>query len=146
MLASLDDINTHLPQDKLEADDSSVSLYQVDAERIIRGYLSGIFSPSTLAAWADPDTTPVVIRAIAGRLIAAAFYADRYAEDDPDVPAYAQQKYNEGMMMLMQVQSGALVLTEVTESPGDSFTDADFWPNDTTEPGPLFTISENIFG
>jgi hypothetical protein len=132
--------------DKLEADDSSVALFQVDAQRIVKGYLAGSFSPSTLAAWADPDTTPSIIRAIAGRLIAAAFYADRYAEDDPDVPAYAQEKYNQAMLMLMQVQTGALILTEVTEPTADAFVNLDFYPNDDTVPGPLFTIGDPTFG
>lgn len=145
MLASLDDINTHLPTDKLEADDSSVALFQTDVERIVKGYLAGIFSPSTLAAWGDPSTTPGIVRAIAGRLIAAGFYANRYAEDDPDAPVYAQNKYNEAMGMLMQVQSGALVLADVVEVPAEAFSNLDFWPNDSA-PGPLFTIEDNVFG
>lgn len=141
MLASLDDINTHLPVDKLEADDSAVELLQVDARRIIKGYLSGVFPPATLAAWADPATTPETIRGIAGRLIAAAFYIERYAEDVADIPAFAQMKYNEAITLLTRVQQGQLTLEEVTAVSTEVLTNADFWPNDTTT-GPMFTIDE----
>jgi hypothetical protein len=145
ILASLDDIQTHLPVDKLEVEDTLVDLLQIDVNRTIRGYLSGVYEPATLAAWDDPDDTPGIIRGIAGRLIAAAYYAKRYAEDDPDVPQYAQRLYNEAMATLVGVQSGRIILEEVTtEVTGDNLTREDFWPNDDTE-GPLFKVGD-VFG
>jgi hypothetical protein len=138
VLASLDDVNTWLPQDKLEADVADVDLFQEDADRVIKGYLSGVFSAVTLAGWADPGTTPVTIRAIAGRLVAAKFYKQRYAEDVVDIPEYAQQLYDEAMAMLMQVVSGSLVIDPAIQVPGQ-LGELDFLPNDDSE-GPFFRM------
>ncbi|KKW09706.1 MAG: hypothetical protein UY48_C0055G0009 [Candidatus Gottesmanbacteria bacterium GW2011_GWB1_49_7] len=142
-LASLDDINVHLPSDKLGLADGDDTEMQLDAERIIKGYLSTVYSAATLAEWADPATTPGLIRAIAGRLIAAFYYALRFSEDSVERPEYAQFKYDEAMSMLKQIVAGTLLLPEVTETPttGLSFTSADFWPNDDD---PVFTMSKEF--
>lgn len=137
-LASLEDINVHLPPDKLEVTDAEESPFQTDAERIIKGYLSGIYTPITLASWVSPTTTPGLIRAIAGRLIAAFEYRRRYSEDSLDDPQYAQNKYNEAMMFINELRSGTIVLDGITGETGLS--DLEFWPNDTTD-GPYFTMA-----
>ena len=36
-LASLDDINVHLPEDKIEVDSARYDDIQLDAERVVRG-------------------------------------------------------------------------------------------------------------
>jgi len=137
-LASLDDVNTWLPQDKLEADNADVDLFQEDADRVVKGYLNGVFPAATLATWADPDDTPGIIRAIAGRLVAAKFYKQRYAEDVVDIPEYAQQLYDEAMAMLMQVVAGTLVVDPAIQVPGQ-LGELDFLPNDDSE-GPFFRM------
>lgn len=144
-LASLDDVNVHLPQDKLAAEESDLEFFQVDAQRIIKGYLAGVdpFTPQVLAGWDGPDNTPETIRAIAGRLIAAAYYANRFSEEDPDVPAYSQKLYNEGMAMLVGVMNGTIEIEEVSTNVEGTLSSDDFWPNDTTE-GPLFKISDTF--
>lgn len=141
-LASLDDVNSFLPTDKIEATEGNEETDRalLDSERLIRGHLAGVFSPTELASWADPATTPELIRAIAGRLTAAFFYRLRYSEDTFQVPEYAQTLYQEAMDLLMQIKTGDVELEEVTEGtqiqvPGSSF----FWPNDTTSP-PKFTM------
>jgi hypothetical protein len=154
-LASLDDINTHLPDDKLTMSESEDELYQIDAERIVKGYLSGVFSPTTLAAWGDPSVTdstengyvPGTVRAIVGRLIAAAFYTKKLAEDVTEVPSYAQKLYDEGIAMLRAVMTGDIILEDVVEqvTTGGTLTNADFFPNDTTS-GPLFTMDQQFAG
>ena len=104
--ATLDDVNMHLPTDKLEMKQPALDLMGVDAERIIRGYLSNVFTPLVLAGWTDPTLTnpatagyvPELIRAIAGRFIAAFYYRERYSEDSLDDPQYAQMKYDEAML------------------------------------------------
>lgn len=143
--ASLDDVNMHLPTDKLEMEQPQLDLFGIDAERIIRGYLAGVFTPATLASWADPDSTPELIRAIAGRFIAAFYYRERYSEDSLDDPEYAQFKYNEAMNLLMGVIGGSLDLIDTAEpsTVGGHFTAEDFYPNNS-DPGPIFTMDDHL--
>lgn len=144
-LADLEDINVHLPTEKIEVDSALYAPLQLDAERIVRGYLAGFFTPAELASWSDPDSTPGLIRAIAGRFIAAFYYRLRYSEDSLEDPTYAQNKYNEAMGMLKGVLDGSLVLEEVViASPIGQLTSADFWPNNTTTPGPAFTMGMEL--
>jgi len=141
MLASLDDVNTHLPIDKLQATDGNpeILLHGTDVERLIKGYLSDAYSPPVLAAWADPDSTPEYIRAIAGRLVAAFYYARRYSENIPDWDrTYPQRIYNEAMDMLEKVRAGLVDLPEVAESVGTEFK-SDFW-GPTPLADPVFTM------
>lgn len=145
LLASLDDVNTHLPTDKLEAEDGikAINLYQVDVNTIIKGGLSSVFSVTTLAAWADPSTTPPYIRSIAGRLIAAFWYANRRSEQMADWDrSFPQRIYNEAMAMLDMVRQG-LVDLGLTEESGVQFSNLFFIPNATTT-APKFTM-DSVF-
>ena len=120
ILASADDINTHLPTDKLDVTDdaatAAVNLFEIDVDRLIKGTLSGVFAPTTLASWISPATTPQWIRGAAGRLIAGFYYAQRYSEDLASESSYAQGLYNEGMCMLEQVRNGDVILP-ISEAP-----------------------------
>lgn len=136
-LASLDDVNTHLPGDKFKATDGNpeITLYQTDIERLIKGYLSSVFSQATLALWAAPATTPKYIRACAGRLIAAFYYAKKVSEDLPDWDrTYPQRIYDIAMSMLEAVRTGDVILEEVTEEVGTAFDDSFFWPRKDSIP------------
>jgi len=151
--ASLDDVNMHLPTDKLEIKQPDLDLFGIDAVRIIRGTLANVYSAVTLAGWADPDITdptavgyvPELIKAVAGRLIGAFYYRERYSEDSLDDPQYAQVKYNEAMAILAQIVEGDLVLWDVTETPTstENLTADDFFPNDTDEP--MFSVDDKLF-
>ena len=143
-LASLEDINLFLPEDKIEVDNARYAPLQLDAERIVRGYLAGFFTPAILASWIDPDSTPGLVRSIAGRLVAAFYYRERYSEDSLTDPQYAQNLYNEGIGFLNDILAGKIVLEEVVvpESSGH-ITSADFWPNNSTE-GPFFTMTQEL--
>jgi hypothetical protein len=144
-LASLDDVNVFLADDKLQALDADDNASQLDAERIIKGKLSGTYSPVVLASWTTPVTTPEYIRAVAGRLIAALYYARAYSEETPAVPAYAQGLYDQAMAMLCKVVEGFVILPEVptSEQPsiGGRLDSTDFLPNGDTI-GPVFTMTE----
>lgn len=148
ILASLQDINTHLPEDKAKMLDSSDDQLQVDAQRLIRAQLSGVFQPSTLASWVDPDDTPELIRGIAGRLIAGKWYATLYSEDELGVSSFAQSLYAEAITMLAEIRAGTLVVTDANGEPIETnlldFTSGSFYPNDSA-PGPFFTM-EKEFG
>lgn len=146
--ADLTDVNTHLPEDKIPMDSSEIDPFALDAERIIRGYVGGVIPYATYNAWADPSHTPELIRAIAGRLIAAAFYAERYSEDDPNIPAYAQNLYNQAIAYLMAIKAGTQIVIETDGTTLDvnssELSNADFRPNDLSTP-PAFT-RDLIFG
>ena len=144
-LVVLDDINVHLPKDKLvvlEADDDAL---QLDVERIIKARLSGTFSPVTLASWTTPGTTPGTIQGIAGRLIAAFVYARAFASESVGLPEYAQWLYDQAMMSLDYIVTGSITLPEVTTEVGDTgsrFTQDFFWPNDSTSTEGRFTMQD----
>lgn len=141
MLAALSDIRTHLAEDKLTVTDANTQTFQIEAARIVKSYLSGVFQATTLASWADPDSTPEIIRTIAGELIAAFLYRKRYSEDDTHVPEYAQTLYNEAINMLNEIRTGLMVVIgpdgEPIEDNQLDMSSEDFYPNDTA-PGPFF--------
>jgi len=154
MFCTLDDVRVHLPLDKIEPEWADFERMELDAERIIRGYLSNIVPSTTIAGWDDPTVSdptatgyvPELIRAIAGRLIAAFFYRERYSEDSLDDPVYAQVKYNEAIALLNGVISGQFVMYDV-QPPldlGERLNSDDFWPNNTDD-GPFFTVDDRFF-
>jgi hypothetical protein len=139
MLASIDDVNAFLPSDKFKATDGNpdIALFQTDVERLIKGYLSSAYSSSTLAGWAAPSSTPGLIRSIAGRLIAAFYYAKKASEDIPDWDGtYPQLIYNEAMALLEKIRTGELTLIEVPEGeqPETVFDSDFFWPRAGSTP------------
>jgi hypothetical protein len=144
-LASIQDINVHLPTDKIEVDSAQYEPLQLDAERIVRGYLSGQVASSILASWVDPDSTPELIRAIVGRLVAAFWYRQRYSEDSLADPVYAQNKYNEAILWLQDIIAGTMLLpdTEGVIVATGTLTQLDFYPNDGA-PGPYFTMTQEL--
>lgn len=142
MLASLDDIKTHLPGDKLQVTDGNaeIALFGVDVERLIKGYLSSVFTAALLASWDEPTNTPGYIRGCAGRLVAAFYYAKRFSADIPDWDrTYPQRLYDEAMQMLELVRSGQVELEGVTETPGTQFSTDFFYPDGTAR-APAFTM------
>jgi hypothetical protein len=142
--ASLDDVNMHLPTDKLEIEQPELDLFGIDAERIIRGYLAGVVPAAAMATWTSPDTTPELVRAIAGRFVAAFYYRERYSEDSLDDPSYAQFKYNEAMSLLQGVVGGTIVINDPTiPQIGIRFTAEDFYPN-AQDAGPIFTMDDHL--
>lgn len=148
ILASLEDINVHLPDDKAKMLDSDDDLLQIDAARYVRSLLAGMFSASTLQAWNTPDNTPELIRGVAGRIIAAKYYATLYSEDVDTVSAYAQSLYNEANNTILGIRSGSMVVLDSNDNPvaveiGVSLGSGDFWPNNDT-PGPVFSIGMNL--
>jgi len=149
LLASVDDINTWLVDDKLEANEVNSASQQIDAWRLIRGQLVGTFDPTTVAAWTDPLSTPDQIRAIAGRLIAAYMYRSVYAEDLGDIPPYAQTLYNEAIQMLSDIRNGTTTVVDENGNPiSDNQLDMssdDIFPNNNTTDGPYFLMGQ-VFG
>lgn len=142
-LCTLDDINVFLPEDKLGVLNADDDALQLDAERIIKGTMSGTFSAATIALWTTPVTTPNLLRAIAGRLIAALVYARAFSSEVDAVPEYAQKLYDEAMSMMASVISGDITLVDVVEETtvGERLTDANFYPTENA-PGPFFTMTQ----
>jgi len=135
------DIQVQLPVDKLQVEEIPDDLIKVkeDTERIIRGYLAGVYTPATLASWTTPALTPDLIRAIGGRLAAALIYRTRYSEDSLDDPQFAQFKYNEAMRMLQGVIDGTLVLEDVPADSATQFSNEFFYPTNEAD-DPKFTM------
>jgi hypothetical protein len=147
LLADLDDVKRWLPDDKLLVTDGSTSSFQVEAYRIVKSQLAGVFTPVELQSWANPDSTPDIIRSAAGRLIAAYVYREAYSEDVPDIPEYAQTLYNEAIALLQGVRSGQITVVDSTDNPIETnmldMSSDDFWPNNSA-PGPYFTVEQEF--
>lgn len=137
------DINVHLPTDKISAEEGDLlDEIKEDIERIIRGYLTGYVDALEMATWLTPETTPGTIRAIGGRLGAAFIYRRRYSEDSLDDPQYAQFKYNEAMMMLQRIIDGTITLD--SDDVGSGLTTDMFYPNDPNTDPPKFTMNQQF--
>lgn len=148
LLASLEDINTHLPAN-VKATDSLTEI-QIDALRLIRGQLTAIFTPAILSSWDVPANTPELIRGIAGRLIASKYYSvlvsQQYADE---LPGYSVTLYSQAISMLSDIKSGALVVVDedgnvVSGTDIGSDPQGDVFPNDSTA-GPYFEMG-TVFG
>jgi hypothetical protein len=147
LLASIQDINTWLPDDKLEATGPNTDKFQIEAWRLIRGQLASSFLPTTLASWTGPTTTPDQIRSIAGKLIAAYLYKKVYSEDSVEIPAYAQDLYNEAIADLIAIRMGSITVLDADDNPIEDnlqgLGTADFYPNSSAN-GPYFTMDQTF--
>ena len=143
LLASLQDINGWLADDKIEANDANTNQLQIDAWRTIRGQLASSFLPTILVTWTTPATTPDQIRGIAGRLIAAWLYKRSYSEEFDKVPQYAQDLYTSAIGDLAGIRSGMITVVGVDGNPiginQEGLTVDDFYPNDSATPS-YFTM------
>lgn len=144
ILASTEDINAQLDNDIISADLNNTNLIQASVARVIRANLSQIVDTTALYSWATPETTPEVIREIAGKLIAARLYMAEVSRSGQIVPNdhYAVRLYNEGMDLLRQIISGTIVIPNVIVTPTDSLTDLDYFPVDDTDRA--FTLSKEL--
>jgi len=145
LFATVDDINAHLPENKAAISDADDDLLQVEAWRLIRAKLSTTFATTTLNTWADPDSTPDIIRTVAGMVIAAKWYAELYAEDSDTDATFANNLYLQAMDLLNQIAAGLIVITDDTGEPlvdTSSLSSDDFYPNDTV--APVFTMGKEF--
>jgi hypothetical protein len=143
MLASISDIQNFLGDDKIIVTDANSNKAGIEADRLIRGQLAGVFTPLTLSTWVDPETTPELIRGISGRLCAAFIYRATYSEEQEAVPEYAQVLYNEALMMLSDIKEGTLTVIDPGFEPIDSSGSIlSFWPDNTTSPA--FTMDQTF--
>jgi hypothetical protein len=135
------DVQIHLPYDKLkiEAIPDDLIKAKADAERIVRGYLSGVIDSSVIALWTTPAGTPEIIRAITGRFAAALIYRLRFSEYGLTDPEYAQNKYNEAMSLLMKIIDGTITIPGT--DPGTVFDNTYFQPNSTFA-DPVFAMGD----
>lgn len=116
ILASIEDINGFLP-DLIEITDGQDTQYQIDANRVVKSQLAGVYTPLILTGWDAPADTPQLIRGIAGRLIAAKYYAIQFSQETTNVPQYAQNLYNEAISMLANIKRGALIVVDDNNDP-----------------------------
>ena len=146
-LADISDVLTYLPADRIPTISNDITGYQLTVERMIKAYLTDVYTPVTLASWTSPDTTPQIIRETAGKLIAGLRYRDRTSEEEPGgIPDdnYGQRLYNEAMDMLRAVRSGDMSLVDVVSGEvvaTDTGFGIQYFPSDNT---PLFTIGQQF--
>lgn len=143
LYATLSDVRTHLPDDKTQIQDGEDDLLQIDAKRLIDARLAGTLTTEVMALWITPTATPPIIREIAGKLIAAKYYATLVSEDEPDGSAFAQNLYNEAIATINDIRNGTLVVLDAdgNELDNTGLVEASFWPNDSTTPS-SFTVDE----
>lgn len=143
MLASNADIQNFLGDDKISVGDVNAAKPNIEAERLIKGQLSGIFTALTLSSWNSPENTPEQVRGIAGRLAAAFLYRGMYSEEQEAVPEYAQLLYNEAIMLLQDIKTGNLSVLDEDNVPIDSSGSIlGFWPNNSTVP--VFSMDQKF--
>lgn len=148
LLASLNDINAHLPPNVQISNDVDDSL-QVDALRLIRGQLVSIFTPMVLNSWTTPDTTPELIRSVAGRLIASKYYANLLSGQVPDeMAAFAVSLYNEAIGILTDIKSGVelVVGTDGNVLPQDTIGSDPALDMNPVTGSPVFTMGRALSG
>jgi len=140
-LVADEDVQSHLPKDKLKVEDIPDDRNQIylDAERIVRGYLAGVIDSSVLATWTVPTATPGVIRTITGKLCAAEIYRVRFSEQSLDDPGFAQEQYDQAMKMLQDIIAGNLLVEGVPDT--TTFDNTYFEPNDASTDPPKFLMS-----
>lgn len=149
LLASNDDVQTFLGNDKFTVDDGNSGKEQVEAYRLITSQLNGVFTTAIIATWITPATTPGIIRSIAGRIVAAYLYRNAFINEAVEVndAEYGQILYNEAIKMLAAIRSGMLVVVDADNNPiavsGLDMTMDDFYPNAST-PGPVFTMGQTF--
>lgn len=145
VFASKTDIQAWLQPDKIKVDDANSQKPNIEATRIVKGALAGMFAPIVIASWADPSTTPELIRGVTGRLAAAFLHARIYSEEsDREISAYSQWLYQQAMADLAAIVTGTLTVVDVDEIPIDTKGTGllSFFPDDTTTP--MFTIGREF--
>jgi|ERR1041385_4727121 hypothetical protein len=134
--ASNSDIQTWFGDDKITVSDALSFKAKIEADRLIRGQLAGVFTALTISSWTSPGNTPELIRSIAGRLAAAYIYEAIYSEEQTALPEYAQKLYNDAIQMLQDIKTGNLIVVGADNNPIEESAGGflSFWPDDTTSP------------
>lgn len=145
MFASKTDIQAWLRQDKILVDDANSQKPNIDAMRIIKGQLAGVFAPIVIASWDAPENTPQLIRGVAGRLAASFIHAVVYSEEsDREISAFSQWLYDGAMAELLKIVTGTSTVTDDDGNPVDTTGQGllSFFPDNSTTP--MFTIGQTF--
>lgn len=143
VFASKTDIQAWLASDKFKVDDANSQKSNIEATRIVKGALAGMFTPIVVSTWADPDTTPELVRSVTGRLAAAFIHAEIYSEEsDREVSAYSQWLYDGAMALLAQIIAGSEIVLDDDGNPISTTGEGllSFFPDNTTTP--VFTMDK----
>lgn len=140
--ASNDDVMTHLSSSVLNLDDDiDFEKENHETATYIRSYLYGTHIPNTtIDTWLTPADTPAIIRAVAGKMIAAKIFERETSSNADVVDPYAVRLFNQAMATLQAIIDGRLVITElvvagVAVTGTNHLTDANFYPNDAAPSG-----------
>ena len=136
------DSQVHLSNSEIvfgDTDPESIAAMN-EAERIVRGQLSGYIDAATLTSWEfDPNivsnpSTPDEIRHIAGKLAAAIRWRGLYAQNATDVNGtYGQRLYDEAFNELQLIKNGNIIIDGVVFTGGTAhLREGMFFPDDST--------------
>lgn len=136
ILASTGDVNANLDGKVIEATSQNSNLIQVSVARVVKAYLSKVVDAETMATWVSPDTTPEIIREVAGKMIAAQVYFNHIIKTSAliDDVHYTQRLYTQAMDILNKIIAGEIDIGQGTPVvPVGSMTMLDFYPVDDTD-------------
>ena len=155
ILASLDDLNAHLPgRDTggttsgypvvVEATEENTYILQVSIARVVRANLSSVVDSATLMGWSTPDDTPDSVREIAAMLIASDLYFNHASRTNLTIEErnFAQLLYDRAMVMIQKILDGIIVLGPEVPTETAAMSEDDFWPVDDTDRA--FTMSMDL--
>lgn len=134
-LASTSDTQSWMPADgRTTISQGDDAAEQINAERIIKAYLSERVSLTVMNAWTATNSPPL-IRHIAGKLAAAFYYRKVFTQGGNEVSDYALMLYNEAMAYLNGIVNGTFLLldstgTVITTTATSNLNADHFYPNE----------------
>lgn len=136
-LALYSDANKHLDENKIKFENAyEAGEIASIVDQYIRGKLVEVFGIQVSDWDANPQSgqvaTPELVRLIAGLLMASELYSQKYAEEVLSQNTYGARLAKQANDLLDGLRSGELTLIEVNIVSGLTFSQDDFWPNDTT--------------
>lgn len=133
-LCELDDINSFLPDNVVEADSLNSPAVLVNVERYIKAYLAKV---AVTSGWTTPELTPSTVKLIAAMLSASQIYFAATAATSLDIDDrnFGELLYQRGVELLHGIVEGTVDIdgdNDVITATGQFV--LGFWPDNTTEP------------
>lgn len=132
-----------LPEVQQWLETTKMSLAAVDPELsesarlVVFGKVSGTYDTSE---WVDVATTPKLIRATIGKLVAAWEYLKAYGEEDEST--YGSRMERQVYELLKEIDNGNVLLEEYPEIAG-TLSEPVFYPNDESNASEVYDASGN---
>ena len=130
-LIDVDDVQPWLEESKLRLDSADDLIEEPFISELVRSRLASC--SLDVSSWVDTDTTPLMVKAIIGMLVAAQRYNRYYSETDEAGNPYANKLEERGYMLLDGICLGTIDLLDVTDDPTSTGSSSIlFYPTDLT--------------